>query len=126
MLDYDCLPDYMRGGMQRYIENGIPPGDFLLAVLSNDFIEVISRADGTNIRRLIDYARFLYNELPGRGTHNPDCWGSRKTVAKWIKLGGLKGLAKAEDRDEQRAAQDRAADMQEESDNRRESEGWGR
>ena len=30
------------------------------------------------------------------------------------------------ERDEQRAAQDRAADMQEESDNRRESMGWGR
>lgn len=94
MLDYSSLPDYMRGGVQRYIENGIEPGHFLVAVLSNDLVESLSRADETNRERLFDYASFLYNELPGRRS-KPACWGSREAVLNWIKVGGLKGIAKA-------------------------------
>jgi large subunit ribosomal protein L9 len=35
----------MIGGLRRYIENGIGPGDFLWAVLTNDLRGAIERAD---------------------------------------------------------------------------------
>ena len=100
MLDYTCVPEHMRGGLQRYIEDGIEPGSFLLAVLANDFVNAIGMADGINREYLSDWALFLYNELPGRGSHKPDCWGSREAVDNWIKIGGLKGLARAEEEGE--------------------------
>ena len=37
--DWSLIPDYMIGGLRRYIERGIPPGHFLSAV------------EGTNGRR---------------------------------------------------------------------------
>ena len=40
MLDYSKIPvDYMVDAMRDYLEKGIPPGDFLTALLSNDLME---------------------------------------------------------------------------------------
>jgi hypothetical protein len=39
-------------------------GHFLTAVLSNDFVKAVNRADLTNRASLPIYARFLYNEFP--------------------------------------------------------------
>jgi len=39
-------------------------GHFLTAVLSNDFVKAVNRADLTNRAALPIYARFLYNEFP--------------------------------------------------------------
>ena len=39
-------------------------GHFLTAVVKNDFVNAVSRADKTNIRCLIIFAQFLYNYLP--------------------------------------------------------------
>jgi len=99
VLDYGCVPEHMRGGVRRYIENGIPPGHFLTAVLSNDFVGAIGRADEVNKERFGDWALFLYNELPGRGSYRQDCWGSREAVKNWIKVGGLRGLEEKEEDD---------------------------
>jgi len=93
MNDYDMLPEHMRGGMQRYIERGIPPGSFLSAVLANDFVLAVSLADRINRRRLLDFAEFLCLEAPAM------CWGSRESVERWVERGGLEGLREAEDDD---------------------------
>lgn len=55
------IPDYMRGGIIRYYENGIPPGDFLTAVIDNDLSEACGRADETNQRCLFAYMSWFYN-----------------------------------------------------------------
>ena len=81
MLNYDkdnLIPDYMRGGLQRYFEQGIPPGDFLMAVLENNLQEAFLRADDTNKNIIGDYVRWLYWEAPGNS------WGSPEKVQAWI------------------------------------------
>ncbi len=82
------LPTRMWGGVKRYLENGIPPGDFLQAVISNDLKEAINRADDQNINLLPNYVRFFYNDVP------MGCWGSPDNYANWIERGGFMGSEK--------------------------------
>jgi len=79
------LPEYMQGGMKRYIEHGYRPGDFLTAVLSNDLMEAYSRADDVNAAAMRQYVLYLYNYTP------TGCWGSPEKVDAWIEKGGLLG-----------------------------------
>lgn len=76
-INYDHLPEHIQGGVQRYIEHGIIPGDFLQAVICNDLKESFGRADDTNIKRMFDIVSFFYNEAPA------GCWGSRKIMTAW-------------------------------------------
>ena len=77
MTDYSRLPEHCREGMKRYIEHGIIPGDFLQAVICNNLVETFAIADDTNIKRLCDYAFFLYWDAPS------PCWGSKKKMSEW-------------------------------------------
>ena len=78
MYNYSKLPTGLQGGMQRYIEDGYPVGHFLTAVLSNDLLGAVSRADDTNIKVLPEIVRWIYNEAP------VNCWGSEKKVRTWL------------------------------------------
>ena len=71
------IPDYMQDGLVRWVEDRIPPGGFLQAVLCDKLGEAVARADDTNIRLLAGYVRFLYNEVPD------DCHGSPEKVRAW-------------------------------------------
>lgn len=75
----------MREGTRAYIEEGIPPGGFLWAVMQNDLVEAFATADGVNQEMMFYWAEFLYNEAPRAA------WGSRKAVLAWIERGGLNG-----------------------------------
>lgn len=86
-IDYSRLPAHMQDGMRRYIDHGIKPGSFLVAVLSNDLMEAFKRADDVNVAAMVEYARFLYNQAPCV------CYGSPEHVKDWISAGGLKGGA---------------------------------
>lgn len=90
-MDYEIairrLPEHMREGARKYVEQGIPPGGFLTAVLRNSLYLAFATADETNRARMADYAAFL-ETLP------INCWGSRERVDAWIKQGGLEGLRK--------------------------------
>jgi hypothetical protein len=77
-VDYSMLPDHMRDGAKRYIENRIAPGGFMTAVLENNLVEAASRADSTNINCLKEWAMWLYNECPR------EAWGSPHKVAMWL------------------------------------------
>lgn len=84
VTDYDAgqgmvIPARMMGGIRRYIEQGILPGEFWQAVLRNDLRDAAGRADSTNERILPAYVRYLYNEAPA------DCWGSLEKVNAWVK-----------------------------------------
>lgn len=82
------IPDYMRPGMIKWIENGVRPGGFLTAVLSNDLFGAFIRADDINMTRIKDYVQFLYCYAPAA------CFGSLDKVELWEKRGGLNGLNK--------------------------------
>lgn len=80
------IPGHMLGGIKRYILNGIPPGGFLSALLSNDFMGAVGKADDENCRRLHGWAQFLYNYAPN------GCHGSPDAFSEWIKRGGIAGI----------------------------------
>ena len=73
------IPEHMAQGLDLYINEGIEPGSFLMAVLCNDLMEACGRADHINIRNLPAYCGYLYNEAP------PQCFGSPAKVEAWIK-----------------------------------------
>jgi len=73
-----AIPGYMGGGITRYIEKGILPGGFLLAVLEHDLFEAVGRADDENLANLPAYVAYFYNEAPGA------CHGSRVKIAEWV------------------------------------------
>lgn len=77
------IPPYMIDGVKRYVLHGIPPGDFLRALLCNDFMEAAGRADDYNFAALGQWARFLYNHVPG------ECRGSPEHYTAWLGQGGL-------------------------------------
>lgn len=81
---YD-IPESMRGGVIRYVENGTQPGHFLQAVFGNDLMEACARGDAENVRLLARYAKLLVNQCPGA------CFGSPGNVREWIGRGGLAG-----------------------------------
>ncbi len=84
MMDFDAyqIPEHMHDGVRLYVENGVEPGGFLYAVLTNDFKEACGRADSTNRECLFEWAGFIYNELPSQ------CQGSPEKVQAWIECGG--------------------------------------
>jgi len=75
----------MQEGMRMWIEHGIDGGGFMMAVLCNDLMGALGKADSTNIARLKDFGMFLYNEVP------TGCCGSRGKVKAWSEKGGMLG-----------------------------------
>ncbi len=82
MIDYSMLPEHMRDGAKRYVERGIEPGGFMMAVLCNDLYGAASKADDINRSMLFEWVQWMYTELPG------PAWGERSLVDAWIARGG--------------------------------------
>lgn len=72
------IPERMWGGIERYIEQGMVPGDFLSAVICNDLQEAVGRSDDENINLLAVYIAYFYNVAPSQ------CWGSPEKMKAWI------------------------------------------
>ena len=77
MLNYNNLPLHMQPSISRYIEHGITPGSFLLAVLENKLVESFAHADEDNRASMFFWAEWLYNEAPAAA------WGSPEKVKAW-------------------------------------------
>jgi len=78
-INYERIPENMREEVRQYIENGIINGDFLYSVLTNNFVDTCCFADDINRKHLVDWAYFLYDELPR------ECWGSNIKILEWIR-----------------------------------------
>ena len=72
------IPDRMMGGIKRYIESGVKPGDFLTAVICNDLRKACGQADDENLANLPAFVGYFYNEVPSM------CWGSPEQMNGWI------------------------------------------
>ena len=81
MYRYDkyYIPGRMMGGIRRYVQYGIIPGDFLQAVISNNLVEAVKKADYGNIDNLPAYASYLHEEVPS------NIWGSKEIMLKYSK-----------------------------------------
>lgn len=78
-VNYETYPNQSnRGGVERYLEFGVPPGGFLTAVICNNLKEAVGRADDTNQALLVDIIGWWYNEAPAAS------WGSREHMDRWI------------------------------------------
>lgn len=82
MTEYG-IPDYMQGGIVRYYENGIPPGDFLTAVINNNLKEAFGHADDVNVNCLKAYVMWFYNEAPSGS------WGYAGAAKDWLSQKGV-------------------------------------
>lgn len=74
------VPAHLRGGLERYLLDGIRPGQFLSAVLENNLSDAFSYGDEESIAGLKGVVLFLYNHAPNTA------WGSVWKVAKWKAL----------------------------------------
>lgn len=79
------IPDRMMGGIERYVEHGVIPGDFLQSVICNNLKDAVGYADDENIDNLPAYIAYFYNAAPA------NCWGSNKRMLEWAKLLEKKG-----------------------------------
>ena len=75
------IPERMMGGIKRYVENRIPPGHFLTAVICNDLNLAVGYADDENMKNLPAYASYFHNEVPF------NCWGSEEIMEAWLNGG---------------------------------------
>lgn len=75
---YD-IPDHTQESFESYIIYGLPPGSFMLAVLSNDLLGAVSHADTWNKQRIVEIVQWMAARAPIA------CWGSHEKVATWLK-----------------------------------------
>ena len=77
------VSELIRESLELYVNKGIPPGGFLKAVLANDLMYSMAKADDFNRHNLFYIVEYIYNEIPA------NCYGDYETVSNWIKDGGL-------------------------------------
>jgi hypothetical protein len=87
-INYDELPAHMRSGARDYIEKGVHPGAFLAAIIQNNFVDAVGKADSVNIKHLAEWGHWLLWEIPSAA------WGSKEKMSFWIQKGGLSNLSK--------------------------------
>jgi hypothetical protein len=78
-IDWNSCPEHLIGSFQRYFWWGIDPGSFLSAVLANDLMQTMNRADDRNRRMLFKICCFVYTQLPS------DCHGDWQYFNDWSK-----------------------------------------
>jgi hypothetical protein len=76
--DWCRVPDEGLRDLENYVAHRIEPGGFLFAVLTNNLLVAVERADETNLRLLPQWVRLLDNYVP------TECWGSDDRVEAWL------------------------------------------
>lgn len=69
----------VREALDAYVKQRRPLGSFLQAVIENNFMQAVGRADMHNIDQLPEIACYVYNEMPAV------CHGSPAHYAAWLK-----------------------------------------
>jgi hypothetical protein len=72
------IPPHMGEALDAYIAEGRPVGNFLEAVIANDLLDAVTRADNGNLANLPAFMGWLYNEAPR------SAWGSRERYDAWL------------------------------------------
>ena len=77
---YDKIRPDIKESLDAYVAMGRPTGGFLEAVLCNNLMEAVGRADPYNLGTLHQICGYVYNEIPG------NCHGSPEIVRAWYDL----------------------------------------
>ena len=72
------IPESTKTTLDLYVQQGIPTGGFLYAVLTNDLFGAVAKADIYNRAALYEICNYVYNDMPSA------CWGSPKIVKEWL------------------------------------------
>lgn len=80
-LDFSeyIVPLHTQEALTNYVQHGYMPGGFLTALLCNDLMGAVARADHINKQNLANIASFVFNEMPA------DSWGSLERMEAWCK-----------------------------------------
>lgn len=81
--DSDLCPPDIQYDIAQYINKGVPPGNFLAQVLSNNLRESFMGADEHNLEAMPHIVCYCYNRLPSTA------WGSRERVREIVDAGGF-------------------------------------
>jgi hypothetical protein len=60
----DNVPDWVRSSIARYVDDGIPTGDLMRAVLANDLQGAFARADIATAELMPAIVSWVYNRVP--------------------------------------------------------------
>lgn len=71
------VPEHMRDGFKLWIENGIHPGSFGMAIIENDLKAACSCADIINRNHIFTIVAWFWNYAPC------DCWGGHEKAFEW-------------------------------------------
>ena len=66
--------------LEEWVFDGLIPGGFLMAVLNNDLMNAVGRADSYNRKCLVQITSFVYNVCPMH------CWGNSDKTDDWSGL----------------------------------------
>ena len=77
--EYANIPEMTLDALTRYVEKRIPTGGFLRAVLTNDLMGAMAKADIANQEALPSICKYVYNRVPS------GCWGNEEIVDSWLK-----------------------------------------
>lgn len=77
-LDALRVPVHLHDGLVAYLVDRRPTGQFLRAVLENNLVEAVMRADPASLAGLRPLLLFLVNQATST------CWGSPTLVAAWL------------------------------------------
>jgi hypothetical protein len=81
------VPEHLKPGLMRYLDEHSKPGSFLRAVLENDLHEAVSRMEPPSFPDLKAVLSYLYNCAQGHAWGNPekfDKWTARcKQCDNW-------------------------------------------
>lgn len=83
---WDDVPFHLQGGLKRYFEEHVRPGGFLVAVLSNDLREAVTRGSRESLAGLGFVMAYLIACAPS------ECWGSAEAVNAWVGKRGAAGV----------------------------------
>ena len=72
------IPEHTKAAIDRYVMHRLPPGGFLTAVLTNNLVGAVTRADVHNLEALLEIVRYVYNEVPA------SAWGSEQRVEDYL------------------------------------------
>lgn len=71
------IPNDTKQALDDYAQNGAALDGFFLAVVCNDLMEAVAKADSANLAALSEICRYIYSHLP------ESCWGSKEKYLKW-------------------------------------------
>jgi hypothetical protein len=75
---YRSIPTDMLETLDRYLEQGLHPGEAMAAVLANNLRMAFNYGDEAFLGKLRVLVRYLWNRCPS------GAWGSDDTVQEWV------------------------------------------